>query len=599
MRAAPALSFALALLVSHSALAADPEVSVTLNALPANARVGDMIRVEVKVTTRGGDIEDLRLEDLKKYPELEMVSHQTARPMSFSFGFGSGMKSESSLIQTYVLRATTAGTFPFSPAIARVSGKTYESEAITITVGGSATPAPTTQDTPPPTAQPGEDPSGAKFDARAFLRTVVEPEEPYVGQQVNVTVYLYTRLRLGPQSIVPTKPPMDGFWVYDQPITNLQAQSAQVRGLNYQVYPLIRSTAFPQRSGELTLGSPSVSFDAVRASFFDAPERVQREGVPLSVTVKPLPEPVPPNAVVGSFAIDARLDRMNVKTGDAVTLTIDAGGTGNVQALRIDLPPILGVRTLQPAIRDQQSLDAAGRLSGTRTWEWILIAEAPGEHTVPPVEIHYFDPETEKYATARTDPLKFTAVGEAKPPPATLEPVESGAPAAETKFGPIRMYSALARSEVPVRDREWFAWALAVPPLAFLGLIMFVGASRRRERRATTSAAVQRKILRSARDALDSDDPRSFYDRIVAAITHALDSRLGEPVGGLSQTELRTKLDAAGFDRDLVERIVNELEGADFARFAASGARADEMNRCLQRTVAIVERIQFRKKEPA
>jgi len=187
----------------------------------------------------------------------------------------------------------------------------------------------------------------------------------------------------------------------------------------------------------------------------------------------------------------------------------------------------------------------------------------------------------------------------AKPPPATLEPVESGAPAAETKFGPIRMYSALARSEVPVRDREWFAWALAVPPLAFLGLIMFVGASRRRERRATTSAAVQRKILRSARDALDSDDPRSFYDRIVAAITHALDSRLGEPVGGLSQTELRTKLDAAGFDRDLVERIVNELEGADFARFAASGARADEMNRCLQRTVAIVERIQFRKKEPA
>ena len=360
------------------------------------------------------------------------------------------------------------------------------------------------------------------------------------------------------------------------------------------MYPLIRSTAFPQRSGKLTLGSPRVSFDAVRMSFFDAPERVEREGVPVTVNVKPLPAPVPPNAVVGNYAIDARLDRTSAQTGDAVTVTIDAGGTGNVQALRIDLPPIPGVRALQPAIRDQQSLDA-GRLSGTRTWEWILIAEAPGVHTVPSLEIHYFDPETESYSTVRTEPLTFTATGEARPTPATLEPVELGEPAAEAEFGPIRVYSALSRSEAPVRDQTWFGWALAIPPLAFLGLIFGLGASRRREQRATTSGAVQRRLLRSAREALDSADPRSFYDQIVASITHALDTRLGEPVSGLSQAELRSRLDEAGFDGDLIDRIVNELEGADFARFAASGANPDEMNRCLQRTTAIVERIELGK----
>jgi hypothetical protein len=384
---------------------------------------------------------------------------------------------------------------------------------------------------------------------------------------------------------------MDGFWVYDEPITNLQAQSAEVRGLNYQVYPLIRSTAFPQRSGELTLGSPRVSFDAVRMSFFDAPERIQREGVPVTVNVKPLPEPVPSNAAVGSYGIDARLDRLSVKTGDAVTMTIDAGGIGNVQALRIDLPPIPGVRALQPAIRDQQSLDA-GRLSGTRTWEWILIAEAPGEHTVPALEIRYFDPETETYGTARTEPMTFTAVGEARPTPPTLEPVELGAPAEEAEFGPIRMYSALARTVVPVRDRAWFGWSLAIPPLAFLGLILGVGVSRRREERATTSGAIQKRLLRGAREALDSNDPRNFYDRIVASITHALDTRLGEPIGGLPHSELRSRLDEDGLDADLIDRIVNELEGADFARFAASGANPREMERCLQRTAAIVDRVQ-------
>jgi hypothetical protein len=591
MRFLSVLLVLLASLAPRPALAADPEVTVTLTAVPTNARVGDMVRLEAKVTTRGGSIEDLQLEDLRKYPELDVISHQTARPMSFSFGFGAGVKSESSLIQTYVLRANAPGTYPFTPAVARVSGKTYQSQPVTITITGSGAPAPTDPNASPPAAVPGEDPSGAKFDARAFLRTVVEPEEPYVGQQVSVTVYLYTRLRLGPQSIIPTKPPMDGFWVYDDPITTLQAQSAQVRGLNYQVYPLIRSTAFPQRSGELTLGSPKVSFDAVRTSFFDAPERINREGVPVSVNVKPLPEPVPPNAVVGNYAIDARLDRTNVKTGDAVTLTIDAGGVGNVQALRIDLPPIAGVRALQPAIRDRQSLDT-GRLSGTRTWEWILIAEEPGAHTVPPLVIHYFDPETETYEKAQTEALTFTAVGEARPTPAMLEPVTLGEPEAEAEFGPIRMYSELSRSQVPVRDRTWFMWSLAIPPLAFMGLIFGVGVARRRESRATTSGAIQRKLLRGAREALETNDARSFYDRIVSSITHALDSKLGEPVGGLPQSELRSRLESAGFDTDLIDRIVNELEGADFARFAASGANHEEMERCLQRTSAIVDRVE-------
>jgi hypothetical protein len=41
-----------------------------------------------------------------------------------------------------------------------------------------------------------------------------------------------------------------------------------------------------------------------------------------------------------------------------------------------------------------------------------------------------------------------------------------------------------------------------------------------------------------------------------------------------------------------VQRVINELEGADFARFAASGVSKEEMDRCLHRTAAIIERIQ-------
>jgi len=297
------------------------------------------------------------------------------------------------------------------------------------------------------------------------------------------------------------------------------------------------------------------------------------------------------DAVVGRYGIRASLDRTTARIGDAVTLRVDVGGVGNVQDVRLSLPPIAGVRALQPVIRDQQQFER-GRLTGARTFEWILISESPGEHTVPPIELHYFDPSTEKYGSASTSPLAFTSTGTAAPDQSAIEPVRQPAAVSTAVFGPIRMYSALTRGGIPVRERAWFTWLLALPPFFFLVFLLGAALSRRSARRGATAAAIQHRLMDSARSALRANDPRIFYDRIVASLVHALDARLGEPVSGLPHTELRGKLRAAGFDEDLERRVINELEGADFARFAASGVSQEEMDRCLQRTTAIIERIQ-------
>lgn len=571
---------------------AEPEVTVTLDATPSEASVGEMVQLEVRARVRGGRIQSLKLGDLRKYPELEIVSHQTARPMQFSFGFGSGVQVESSLTETYVLRPTAAGTYDFAPAVAQVDGKTYRSEPLTLVVRpGMGTSDLRANEADVPDAATDSELSGARLDQQAFLRTVVEPKEVYVGQQVDLTVYLYTRLRLSPQSVAPGKPSMDGFWVYDDPITSLQAQTIMVGDTQYRVYLLQRSAAFPQRAGELVIGPPKVTFDVGGMSLFDVPERMEREGVPVTVKVKALPEPRPANAVVGRYTIRGWLDRNDIQTGDAVTLRVDASGVGNVQDLRLNLPPMTGVRALQPAIRDQQAFHN-GKLSGTRSWEWILIAEAPGAHTVPPLRLSYFDPQAEAYGSATTEPLTFTATGAPKPTRHVIEPVDAEPQQRTAAFGPIRVYSALTRGQTPVRQRDWFAWLLALPPLLFVLVVLGSSTVRHRERRSTTAGAIQRKLLRNAESALRSDDPRSFYDRIVRSIHHALESRLKEPVLGLSHAELRARLARHGLDDDLVERVINELEGADFARFAASGVRQEEMERCLDRTEAIIARIQ-------
>ena len=142
-------------------------------------------------------------------------------------------------------------------------------------------------------------------------------------------------------------------------------------------------------------------------------------------------------------------------------------------------------------------------------------------------------------------PVAFTATGPARPSQPAVEPARPRIEPRATAFGPISMYSALQRGQVPIRSRPWFGWFLAIPPLGFALLALAMSVVRRREQRSTTSGAIQRKLLRGAQTALDSDDPRAFYDRIVAAIHHALDAQLGDPVGGLPHAELRAHLSAA------------------------------------------------------
>jgi len=567
--------------------AANAQVEVTLDALPTRLRVGETFQLQVKASVKGGSLEDLTLEDLRKYPELEMISHQTSRPMQISFGFGSGMNVQSSLSHQYSMRALAPGTYEFSPAVARVDGKTYRSDPLTIVV----LPSDGTEGAePPPAPDIGEDLSGAKYDPRAFLRTVVEPAEVYVGQQVDVTVYLYTRLGVSGRSVTPTKPSMDGFWVYDEQLSELEGSVSTINGMRYRAYVIQSSAAFPQRAGELTIGPPKVAFDTGSMSFFDSGERVERTGVPVTVTVKPLPKPGPDGAFVGKYAIRGWLDRPTVQTGNAVTLRIDATGVGNIQDLRIALPEVPGIRVLKPAIKDKRRFYGEA-LGGTRSWEWIMIPELPGEYTIPEIVLDYFDPETETYGSTRTKRLTFTATGAAVRKPPTVGPVAEPEKSEAPKFGPLRMYSALTRDATPIRERSWFAPLLALPPLGFVLLVGVVALRRRRERGRTSESARQRRLLREAGDALRGDDPRAFYDRVVAAILHALDTCVDEPVKGLSNAELRARLKATGFDDDLVRRVINELEGADFARFAASGVDSAEMERCLERTEAIIERI--------
>lgn len=563
--------------------AAQATVVVRMKATPTEAAMDESIELQIRAEVTGGRIGEVSLPDLN---DFEIIARQVSTPFQFSFSTGAGATVQSTKIYTFRLRPLREGTFKLDPVEVSVDSEVFRSNPVTIRVSGKGAAA-----APTPTPEPSEVPEKS-FDPHAFLQTVVEPQDPYLGQQTTVSVELYTRLQIAGRSVVPKKPDTDGFWIHEFPPTEFRPRQVLVGGTPYQVYTLYRFAAFPQRVGKLEIGSPEVTFDTGGFGFFDPTQRIERRGVATEVDVKPLPLTTLSNVAVGSYEIRTSLDRGQVRTGDAVTLRATVVGTGNLQNLTFDPLKIDGVRALDPNVELRVEAPG-GRIEGRKTFEWILVPERPGQFTVPALTFPFFDPSTGQYGTASSEALSFVAAGNPVTTPLQsplIAPQRGAAP--DTAFGPVRTGSRLDRANVPLRSRPWFESALLAPPLLFICLILLTTLKRRlRKHKSRSMRGVVSGTLNRANKHKKKGDAASFYGDIAQTILESLRLRLDEPVTGLTHPQLRELLVGKGTPDDLTDRIIDELEGCDFARFSSAGTSDAEMERCLGRTHALVERI--------
>lgn len=588
-----AVGAALALLVctAEAARAQPPQGTVTMAADRTDAQVGDTIVLRIRVNALVTGQAHVELPELSDFDVLQ-------HPMMPMTSFGGG-PTQMSMTYSVPIRARRPGTFRIPPAALVTATGRLESQPLTITVGGTAPPDPG-----PGSGTPSPAVDGTVFDPGGFVRTVVDHQEPYVGQQVTVTVYLYAREMLGGGGLTITQEPTaDGFWVHDllPPSRTLDGQPQTVRGIPFTVYVLRRFAAFPLREGELTIGPTGVTMSGggLFGGIFGGGGRpVSRTGVPVTVRARPLPAEGRPrgDVHVGRLELTAELERTQAATGDAVQLTVVARGDGQLRQVRVPSPSVSGLRVLEPEIDDETSA-ARDVVGGTRTMRWLLVPEREGTYTLGPFAVPVFDPQSGEYSVARAPALRLAAVGN---PTATSED-EQAREAEEDRreqapsLGPIRSRSALARSRSALLDSPLVQLGFGAGPLLLIGALLVRVARRRSEagpgrgpKQAKREA--KRRLAEASRHA-SASEPREFYAAIALALKDVLEAKLGRPVGSLTHAELRRLLVARAMPDELAGRVVDELEGCDFARFSAAGVRPEEMERCVGRTKGLLEEL--------
>jgi hypothetical protein len=602
IRAATASLAALAvLLVASLSEAQTPSATVVMTASTTTIPVGGTLRLEVNVSAMGTDAPAPEMPDLSAF---EILSRQTF-PMPVRMGGWGGSSMTSSLRSIFVMRAAREGRVTLAPARIRLGGREIRSNPLTIDVtaaggppvvgGPSGGPPPAPGPTPPSTAPPEGLLDGAIFDDQAFLRTVVDRGEAYVGEQLTVTVYLYLRGTLSANPAMTREPSRDGFWVQDlvDPASPLPDSAQNVSGMLFHVYPLRRFAAFPLRAGDLEIGAPEISIS--RASpidiFMGMPQPdLERAGVPVTVHVLELPaegRPADGTPHVGTLALEAMLDRSQVPTGDAVTLTVTATGTGRIDALDLGELAVDGVRVLSPQI-DSEVNHPGDRVGGTRRIQWLLVPEREGNFTLPSFRVPVFDPRARSWSLVETAPIALVAAGNpiGGPAPEVAEPEPLPDGEAPVVLGPVRTESVLERHRVRIAAAPWFGGAVLAMPLL---LALVAGgrflASRKpaAEKGPVRGAREGKKRLDHAAGLAKGGDARGFYGTITLALKSVVEGKLGESVGSLTHPQLQKRLVLRGMNEALAKRLVDELEASEFARFSTSGAAGAEMQATLER----------------
>jgi hypothetical protein len=497
------------------------------------------------------------------------------------------MERSSTISLTYILSPKKEGKFTISPAAITIDGKTYKSNSLTIEVVKGANPQ---------SAQETQQQPGQISDKDLFVRIEVNKTSVYKGEPLRATVKLYTRVQLQQLSDVKF-PQFNGFWR-----ENIEMKDKNVawnkEGYNGEIYHTAIVSEFiliPQSSGQLIVDPIDLEVVAVQEvkqksrahnpfndPFFDdffqrsSYERVNKNIK--SNTTKIQVKDIPASAdLVGSVKLSSEISKTEVKTNESVSLKIKLTGKGNlkmVEPFKIDFPA--DFESFEPEIDQKIKISSQG-ISGSKTFEYLLIPRQAGNYTIPSLDFTVFNPATGKLEKLRTESYELKV----KQSNESVQPQVSdfgGNKVALNHIGKDIRYIKTANISLSKESGLWFeSWsfyaAYILSTVGFVAALVLikkqknnsadiVGAKKRK------AGNMARKRLKVAGQYLQEDNSAKFYDELLKANWKYLEDKLSIQKSEFTKEKIRTVLTQSGVSDELLSRFIAMMEKCEMAQYA-------------------------------
>ncbi|NNC83199.1 MAG: protein BatD, partial [Flavobacteriales bacterium] len=485
---------------------------------------------------------------------------------------------------SYFLVPEKLGKFTIQSASAQTETGTLKSSSLDIEVVKNDAAA--QNNSSPATSNRVQGGGGSTGDC--MVRMFANKTEVVVGEPLVVTYMLYNRYPRFDLEQHEQLPQHSGFWKDDKLVESPQwaQEFERIDGKDYRKAHLATQVLIPQRAGELKLDRYKAQVAVGnRMSFFM--NRMELKSNQVTIKVSRPPSAGKKNSysgAVGDFDLRIKANPTTLPVNEAITLEVKISGKGNlalINALDLDLPDEFEV--YDPKIKDRIST-AGGGMSGSRTFEYLVIPRYPGEYRLPPIEFQFYDHKQKKYRSSFSEEINIAVEGDESM-------IQNGGPQVIRKEGISELASDIRhiRDEIEIDRVEgeffpgsWKHWTGVLSPFLLLGLFMVykgrqedlesdaVGMRRRKAGKVATAQ------LKQAKSHMQSGDNEAFYSSLYQAMNDYVSQKFALPLSEVDKQSVTRAMTDAGLDAATIESWNKVLMDCEMAAYAPSAIRSPE-----------------------
>lgn len=492
---------------------------------------------------------------------------------------------------SFYLRAIKEGKFTIPAATITANGQKIKSSTMEIEVvkGNSSISNGNTQTT-------SGDANAAK---EVFLEAIPSKKTTYIGEQITLTYKIYYTIPVSNLTISKA-PSYSGFWTKDVTDNNgvLQQSSIVKNGQEYHFATIQEIVLIPQKTGTLTIDpldinciaqirkerqqqrgyDPFDNFfgDIMGTSYTNVKKEVKSQ--PIDIEVKALPTKDKPESfkgAVGQFTFTSKIDKTEMKSNDAFTLTLTVSGKGNIELLDIPrpvFPPDFEV--YDPKITTNTKNNSFG-ISGTKKAEYVVIPRVSGNFTLNPTTFSYFDPARGKYVTLESE--KYDLKVEKSNNEGGSGIIYAGGQEAIKVVGVdirhIMMKGNLSKTDTLLFSSPLYYILLAIITIVFvLALLLYKKINKFNQNqvlvRNKKATKIAKKRLQNAYNYLKIKNQEHFYEEFSQALWGYISDKMNISRSQLSIDTVKEMMSIKNVPNDIVNQFIDVLNSCEFARFA-------------------------------
>ena len=432
-----------------------------------------------------------------------------------------------------------------------------------------------------------------------FLEATPNKRIAYLGEQITLTYKIYYTIPISNLSISKA-PSYSGFWTKDITDNNgvLQQSSVVKNGQEYHVATIQEIVLIPQKTGILTIDplditciaqirqdrqrqkgyDPFENFfgDILGSSYTNVKKEIKSQ--PIDIEINPLPAKDKPNGfkgAVGQFIFTSSIDKTEMKSNDAFTITYTVSGKGNVELLDLpkpNFPPDFEV--YDPKITTTTKNNSFG-ISGTKKAEYVVIPRVSGSFTLNPTEFSYFDPTRNKYVTLSSDKYNLKVERSANEGSGGI--IYAGGQEAIKVVGSdinhiMTIGNLRKESTLLYASPLYFILMAAMIAVFAIALVIYKRINKLNQNqvlvRNKKATKIAKKRLQNAFNYLKIKDQNHFYEEFSQALWGYISDKLNISRSQLSMDSVKEMMSNKNVPEDIVNQFIELLNNCEYARFA-------------------------------